>query len=477
VDSSAPIHVVPGGDPNARRLLLLSYHFPPGAAVGALRWEKFSRVGAGRGWALDVITASPAALSKIDFSRLENLPPGTRVFGAHPQRTVFSSMDRALSKAVQRLKRRTTSGVSAPIRGTSAERGGAQSDGRLILRTRLQWRLHSASGWKALYGALRQYDEERHWELGAGGIGREVVRAGGYRAIVTAGPPHAVHRAGQRLASEARLPHIVDLRDPWSLTPSLMADIASPAMDLLERRSERRVFAEARLIVANTARLRTAIVDAYPGVADRVITVMNGFDDDNVAVGSSRRRFTIAFAGNIYIDRSPVELFRAAATVIRRRHLGPEDFALAFMGHVHEFGGESLQSLAEREGVGPYLTLRPYGTRSEAHEFLSQAAVLVNLPQGTELSLPSKVFEYMMFDAWLLILTRQETATADVFRARDADVVEPNDVEGIASALDHRFEQFARGERGTPFRYLAPELSRAAQGELLFEAIERVARS
>jgi hypothetical protein len=163
--------------------------------------------------------------------------------------------------------------------------------------------------------------------------------------------------------------------------------------------------------------------------------------------------------------------------VVRQRRLRPDEFELAFMGHVHEFGGDSLQSLAEREVMGPYLTLHPYGPRSAAHDFLSQASVLVNLPQGTALSLPSKVFEYMLFDAWLLILTRPETATADVFRGRSADVIEPHDVEGIARALDRRFGQFLRGERGTSLRLAAPALSREAQGMRLYEAIERVAGS
>ena len=41
----------PDGTP---RLLLITYHFPPGQAAGALRWQKFVTRGAARGWAFDV---------------------------------------------------------------------------------------------------------------------------------------------------------------------------------------------------------------------------------------------------------------------------------------------------------------------------------------------------------------------------------------------------------------------------------------
>ena len=470
--STAPFHVVPGGAPRSRRLLLLSYHFPPGMAVGALRWEKFSLVGAARGWELDVVTAAPPMLGKTDSSRLNGLPPGTRVFGAFPTRTAFGRIDETLAAAYRRLQRGPSAGRTA-----AAANGGLvlSSQGpQLIPRAHLDWGLQSLKGWKALYGALRHHDRERRWELGAEMVGREVLDTDRHEAIITAGPPHAVHNAGHRLAAHSGLPHLVDLRDPWSLTPSLLADVASPLMGFLERRDERRVFEAARLVVSNTPRLGSAIAQAYPRLAEKVITVMNGFDDDRILIGRPREKFTVAFAGNIYIDRSPLELFRAAGALVRRRNLSASAFEMAFMGHVHDFGGSSLQLLAEREGIGQHLRLRPHGTRAEAHRFLSEASVLVNLPQATELSLPSKVFEYMLFDAWLLILARAGTATADVFAGRDADLVDPHDVSGIERALETRYDQFAHGERATPLRLTAPELSREAQGAKLFDALERV---
>ncbi len=57
----APSHVTaPSG--SRARLLLVTYHFPPDTAVGALRWQKLARYAAERGWGLDVITLHPAQL-------------------------------------------------------------------------------------------------------------------------------------------------------------------------------------------------------------------------------------------------------------------------------------------------------------------------------------------------------------------------------------------------------------------------------
>src|SRR5207247_4856908 len=70
------------------RLLLISYHFPPDAAVGALRWQKLARYAAERGWGLDVITLDPACLARTDPTRTEDLPAGVRIYGI-PARPVW----------------------------------------------------------------------------------------------------------------------------------------------------------------------------------------------------------------------------------------------------------------------------------------------------------------------------------------------------------------------------------------------------
>src|ERR1041385_9308984 len=74
----APTCVTPASDARFR-LLLISYHFAPDSAVGALRWQKLARYAAARGWGLDVIALHPAQLKAADPGRLADLPPGVRV--------------------------------------------------------------------------------------------------------------------------------------------------------------------------------------------------------------------------------------------------------------------------------------------------------------------------------------------------------------------------------------------------------------
>ncbi|MQA92807.1 MAG: hypothetical protein GEU90_21725, partial [Gemmatimonas sp.] len=75
--------VAPGKPATGPRILLLSYHFPPGSAAGSLRWQKLTGLVADRGWGVDVVTLDPTDLAKRDDRRLRELPAGTRVFGVH----------------------------------------------------------------------------------------------------------------------------------------------------------------------------------------------------------------------------------------------------------------------------------------------------------------------------------------------------------------------------------------------------------
>jgi hypothetical protein len=96
--------------------------------------------------------------------------------------------------------------------------------------------------------------------------------------------------------------------------------------------------------------------------------------------------------------------------------------------------------------------------------------MLLSLPQDSHLAVPAKIYEYLRFNAWLLILAQTHSATAALLRETDADVVAPDDVDRIAAVIRQRYEQFARGERpsavGADGRF-----DRKAQATLLLDRI------
>jgi glycosyltransferase involved in cell wall biosynthesis len=256
-----------------------------------------------------------------------------------------------------------------------------------------------------------------------------------------------VHEAARQIARATRIPLIIDLRDPWSAVEQVAEDHASPIWYSVARRFERRAVRDAGLIIMNTEMARDDMRARYPSAARRIVAVANGSDDEPVPPIAPSSRFTIRFAGSIYLDRDPRLVFRASARVVRRLGLTPADFGVEFIGHVDDYGGTSVRTMASEEGLGGFVEVGGPRPRAAAMEFLAGATMLLNLPQGADLCVPAKIFEYVRFNAWLLVLARQGSATAETLRDTSADVIDPNDVDRIAEVIERRYLQYSRGER------------------------------
>jgi hypothetical protein len=452
------------------RLLVISYHFPPDPTIGARRWERLAPFVAERGWGLDVIACAPAAAA--DLRRLEMLPAGIRVFGVPVVTLAVEPLERRaweLYRALRRLVRRAAPG--APTRDRRPW-PGAPTRPEWIDRTAIRWRLYSPRGLLRTYWTLVQHAKYGAWNDQAGAIAAAIVERGVHFAVVTSGPPHRTHDLGRAVSAHTGIPFVMDMRDPWSLSERLHESVASPLWFRLARRHEGRAVRAAALVVANTEAAREALVAAYPGAGSRVVTVMNGSDDDPLPLSTSGPRFTIAYAGTIYLEQHPRSLFRAAASVIGKLGLRPEDFGIDFIGG-DDPGQEALKAMARDEGVEAFVTTAPARSHAEALEFLARGTMNVIFPGWDAVAIPAKIFECIRFDAWLLALADPGSATDRLLRGTGADVVPPGDPAAIASVILHRYEAHRRGVR--PGRVVADDrFSRRAQARILLDAIARL---
>lgn len=450
------------------RLLIVSWHFPPGQSAGALRWQKLAEHATERGWDLDVIALDPADLQDSDRTRLHELPPSLRVFGVRaPGLLPADRVGLAAWRARRRFRKLL--GKASRVAG-EASRTEATGDGDRSERTPGP---PEARSWTRAWWAWRDHAQGAAWADAAAELGAGLARDASYDAIITSGPPHMAHEAGRRLSRGIGLPLVMDLRDPWSLPRRLPGHYDSPLWFALARRHERRCVEAASLVVVNTDPVREAMARAYPSRADRLLTVMNGHDDGPLPPPRFGERFLVAYAGGIYLDRDPRPLFRAAARVVEDLGLGPEAFGIELMGDVETFQGLPLRTIASQEGIEPYVRTHPPRPRREMLQFLAGAPVLVSLPQDSPYAVPSKVFEYMRFPAWLLVLAPPGSATAGLLEPTSAEVVDPADVEKIASALRSWHGAYANGCRPSPVASDGA-FDRRTQAKRLFDVLDDI---
>ena len=452
----------PAGD---RRLLLFAAHFPPGDSTGALRWQKLATFAEERGWTIDVLTRHPDDLTSTDARRLTELPNSVRVFGVRTGPLKWPLWEERLTQPLRVLRRTMKKGHGAP----TATPIQAKPIVDLIWREDMRSRPGAAVLLRR-YRAWRYFEDEAAWARAARRASEQL--ADGYHAVASCGPPHMVHTAAQDAARRRRIPFLMDLRDPWSLTPALPSAMAVPSWYRRAEQHESAAVRAASLVVANTGALAAAMKAKYPHAAARIMTVMNGCDEE-LFPSQEKRSFIVCYAGNIYIDRDPSLLFRAFAEFVKREQVTPADAGIELIGHVEKFGGASVAAIADSAGVGPYVRTLPRMPRAEALKTMGRAAVLLSLPQEVHLAVPSKLFEYMQHHAWVVALATHGSATEMLLRDSRAVVVEPDDAAGLADALCRMWREFKKGNLPIPVnsdgRY-----NRDRQAKLLFDALDRV---
>lgn len=449
--------------PQGRRILLVSYHYPPSEATGALRWQQLTILVARRGWQVDAISLHPSKAERTDSRRLTDLPPGTGLFGVTQRTLLIERLDRTLVQ-VRRWLQPARKALPSTQHGSAAEPPPNISDTH-----EREWFAGGLSALIRAWNALLSYSREMAWAGVAFQEGLQVGRRNPPDVVISCGPPHAAHAAGRRLARELEAPFVMDLRDPWSLVRGLPADMAHPLWFWLTRRAENRCVSQAALVVANTQGAAELTQRHWP--AARVIFAMNGWDEEDIPVTEWPRQFRVVYAGMLYHDRTPRPFFRAAATVIRDLHLAPEDFQIRLIGYVQSHNGVDVRLMARDEGVDDYLSLMPPAPRRQVLEEYAAAALLLSLPQESALTVPSKVFEYMRFPAWVLAQSGPHSATGVALRDSGAYVIDPGQHEETAAALRECVLAFRSGKRPKPLAS-GGKYSRASEADKLFQILE-----
>lgn len=462
--AGAPSAAAPpeGGTP---RLLVVNYHFAPDPSVGGIRWQQLSRLAMERGWAVDVIALDPVHLKRQDLERLEDLPPG---LGLHRVGLPRLPLARLPDRLWERFTRRPS--IPGPAQAPAPAPApvpmqGSKSAAEILTGPRTLRDLP-----RTYFGWLDRHQGDR-WGRAVAKRARELMRTGRFDAIVSCGPPHPPHRSIAEFAAAERIPFILDLRDPWSFLQRLPEAVASPIWLALAARDESWTVKSAALVLTSSEAHSDLLRTRYPARRDSILTIRNGSDEDPLPAHRARPRFTIAYSGSVYLDRDPTPLFRAAARVIRELGLTPEDFGLEFIGEVANHDGVPLETLATREGIAPYYRGQLPRSRRAVFELLAEMSMLVLLQQDSDLAIPAKLYEYIRFNAWVLALATPTSATGKVLQGTGADLVAPEDVDGIAATIRARVMEFRAGVVPQPIAR-DPRFPRRAQADRLFAAIE-----
>jgi glycosyltransferase involved in cell wall biosynthesis len=385
--------------PRAGRSVLLAVaEFPPIGGGGVIRMTKLSRYLDELGWSLTVVTSDEPLAHAVDVTLLDELPDRIRIDKVRPP--------------LHRVSRAVTTGTKQ----------------RVARRTPLFGVLHSLR--QAFRSAFAIPDRWLPWSLS---VGRRYLPAETPDALISSGPPHSVHIGASMLARRHRIPHVIDLRDEWSLRPLMRSRIPwrIAAEMHLERWCLRR--ADAIVLVSDESRQRYAA--AYREIAERFIVVPNGFDPEDIrSIVRTRPEagsdLMLGYAGSFQVGTDVQPMLAAIGDVTRS---GFGDRAVRF-----ELAGPLLpEELDAVRASIPARALRLHGMvpHRDALQLMAGWDVLFVVATDGRASLAGKIYECLALRKPIVVVAPEGPARRLVTELRAGTVGDPTDDASIRAAI------------------------------------------
>lgn len=350
-----------------KRVLIISYYWPPNGGAGVYRWLKMSKYLPEFGWQPVVYTPENPEVVADDPGLLKDVGVQVEVV-KQPITEPFSLYKRFTGRA--QSERVQTAFLS------EKRAGGWKED--LALWVRSNFFIPDARVWwvKPSIRFLKDYVKEHPVD-----------------AIISTGPPHSMHLIAQGLKRATGLPWIADFRDPWTGIDFYGQLSLTNWADRKQHRLEREVLTHADRVVTVSWSWAN---DLEALGAKNVEVITNGFDradvpEENIAVDD---RFSLVHIGSMSATRDLPGLWKALAGIGEVDPTFRERFVLRFVGPVDH----SVVESATAAGLSGHIERLGRVSHAVAMHEMQRARVLllpINDTPNSAGILPGKLYEYM----------------------------------------------------------------------------------
>lgn len=261
--------------------------------------------------------------------------------------------------------------------------------------------------------------------------------------IVTSGPPHSLHLIGLQLKKDLNVKWFADFRDPWTTIGYHKALKLSSYADRKHKALEKEVLNSADTIIVTSKTTKTE----FQAITTKPIEVItNGYDVEKVTKQPLDEKFTLAHIGSFLSDRNPKILWQALQELTLENSDFRRDFQLKLLGATSQ---EVLDTISEFQ-LGDYVLNLGYVSHQEAveHQRKSQVLLLIEInSEDTKSIIPGKVFEYIVSERPIIAIGPKDSDFAEIITSTNTGVFFTYDEkEKLKSVLLKYYELYKNGD-------------------------------
>ncbi len=404
---------------NRKKVLIITYYWPPSGGSGVQRWLKFTKYLRKFGWEPVIYTPENPEAPATDESLHKDIPEGIEVI----QRPIWEPYSFYKRFTGQKKEARVGTGFLAEEKKPGlAEKIAVWIRGNLFIP-----------------------DARKYWIKPSVRFLTSYLKAHPVDTIVSTGPPHSMHLIAMGVRNKTHIPWLADFRDPWTEIDFYDELMLSKWADRKHHKLELEVLNHSdRITVVSPTMKKEFEVMA----SKQVDLLTNGFDDEDYTdeYFEPDKKFTLAHIGTMVQSRNPIVLWEALSGLKKTNPELIQHFRFKLIGKVDI----SILETAKEYKLDSLLEKIDYVPHDEVIRQQRQSQVLLMILNNTRNAkgiLTGKFFEYMAAKRPIICIGPSDSDTAKILKELDVGyVVGFEDVGKMKEVLIKLYDAYTKNE-------------------------------
>lgn len=400
-----------------KKILILTYYWPPEGGAGVQRWLKFVKYLSKEKYDITVYTPQNAESPNKDESLLADVPSNIQVI-KKPIWEPFSYYKKLTKKK---------GAFNAGFLNEEETKKNSFAE-KISLFIRANFFIPDAKMFwiKPSIKFLNNYLQQNKFDL-----------------IVSSGPPHSLHLIAQKLKNKTNIKWIADFRDPWTNIDFYKELPTLKLTDIKQKRLEKKVIRQADKVIVVGNQMKNEFLEESPRANISVIT--NGFDSEINTANDFFKKFTILHIGSINADRSHESFYKAISLLLAENPDFKRKFQIIFIGKTDQ----KARNLIRDNCLEEFCEFFPYKPYKELSSFQNKAHILylpINNSPNAKGILTGKFFEYLSANRYILAQGPNDGDLANILKETNAGFIfNFKDVNNLKDKLEELFTDYLSG--------------------------------
>ena len=371
-----------------KKVLIITYYWPPAGGSGVQRWLKFSKYLRGFDIEPVIYTIDNPSYPILDKSSESEIPKDLEIL----KQAIFEP--NSMLSFFGRNNKKESAGFLNP---------NPTFLGKIVQYIRANYFIPDARKFwiQPSVNFLSNYLENNHID-----------------AIITTGPPHSMHLIGLELKKKLGIKWISDFRDPWTEIDYFQQLPLTKKATKKHQDLEQEVLRKSDMVVV----VGETMKEKFLQHTKRIEVLTNGFDsNENSLTQELDQKFSITHVGLMNSDRNPTILWKVLNEISNTNPGFKNDLRIKLIGKIDDAVIQDLK-------VFDHNTIEtiPYLDHKDVSKYQASSQVLllsINEVPSAKGIITGKIFEYLQAKRPILAIGPEDGDAAMILKNTNAGTI------------------------------------------------------